>query len=107
MTRTPYSCAPYGIDQYRNFWGNYYKEYLKEHYIMVVQDVRGRWMSEGTFTDVRPYNEHHTTATEIDEATDTYDTIDWLVNNISGNNGRVGIFGISYPGFYSTMGALS
>lgn len=107
MTRTPYSCAPYGADQYRNFWGNYYKEYLKEHYIMVVQDVRGRWMSEGSFTDVRPYNEHHTTATEIDESTDTYDTIDWLVNNISGNNGRVGIFGISYPGFYSTMGALS
>lgn len=107
LTRTPYSCAPYGTEQYKNYWANYYNQYLKAGYIMVVQDVRGRWMSEGTFTDVRPYNPNKKTNTDIDEASDTYDTIDWLVNNISSSNGRVGIFGISYPGFYSTMGALS
>lgn len=107
LTRTPYSCAPYGTEQYKNYWANFYNAYLKAGYIMVVQDVRGRWMSEGTFTDVRPYNPAKKANTDIDEASDTYDTIDWLVNNISSSNGKVGIFGISYPGFYSTMGALS
>ncbi|MFT4032970.1 MAG: CocE/NonD family hydrolase [Siphonobacter sp.] len=107
MTRTPYTCAPYGSNAYRPFYSNHYKEYLKEGYIMVIQDVRGRWMSEGTFEDVRPYNPDKKTKTEVDEATDTYDTIDWLVKNLPNNNERVGVFGISYPGFYSTMAALS
>ena len=106
MTRTPYSCAPYGENAFRNFWKNHYKEYLKEHYIMVIQDVRGRWMSEGSFVDVRPYNTNKKNNTDIDEASDTYDTIDWLVKNLENNNGNVGVFGISYPGFYSTMAAL-
>lgn len=106
MSRTPYSCAPYGDNAYRNFYTNHYKEYLKEGYIMVVQDVRGRWMSEGVFEDVRPYRTDKK-AKEFDEASDTYDTIDWLIKNLPNNNGNVGVFGISYPGFYSTMAALS
>jgi uncharacterized protein len=107
LTRTPYSCAPYGKDKYKAYWETYYKEYLREKYIMVVQDVRGRWMSEGEFVDVRPFNPNKKTSKDIDEASDTYDAIDWMVKNVSGNNGNVGVFGISYPGFYSTMAALS
>lgn len=79
---------------------------MKENYIYVQQDVRGRWMSEGIFEDIRPFNPHKK-GTETDEASDTYDTIDWLVKNLQNNNGNVGVFGISYPGFYSTMAALS
>jgi putative CocE/NonD family hydrolase len=74
---------------------------------MVIQDVRGRWMSEGEFMDVRPFNPDKKKATDIDEASDTYDAIDWLIKNIPGNNGKVGVFGVSYPGFYATMAALS
>jgi putative CocE/NonD family hydrolase len=107
MSRTPYSCAPYGESEFRGFWRNRWFEYLKEGYIMVVQDVRGRWMSEGTFVDVRPFNPDKKGKKDIDEASDTYDTIDWLVKNLQGNNGKVGVFGVSYPGFYSTMAALS
>lgn len=106
ITRTPYSCAPYGEGKWPAFWNGYKKNYFKEGYIMVVQDVRGRWMSEGTFEDVRPFNANKK-GTEIDEASDTYDAIDWLVKNVPGNNGNVGVFGISYPGFYSTMAAAS
>lgn len=107
MTRTPYTSAPYGEKNYRAFYTNHYKEYLKEGYIMVIQDVRGKWMSEGEFVDVRPFNKNKKTTTDIDEASDTYDTIDWLVKNIDNNNDNVGVFGISYPGFYSTEAALS
>lgn len=106
MRRTPYSCAPYGEDKWPAYWNNHYRYYLREGYILVVQDVRGRWMSEGEFEDVRPFNTNKT-GTQIDEASDTYDAIDWLVKNLPNNNGRVGVFGISYPGFYSTMAALS
>ncbi len=106
MKRTPYSCAPYGAANWNKYWSSYQKEYFKEGYIMVTQDVRGRWMSEGTFMDVRPFNPNKT-GKEIDEASDTYDAIDWLVKNVPNNNGNVGVFGISYPGFYSTMAAAS
>ncbi len=106
ITRTPYSCSPYGEDKYSAFWNNYKKEYLKEGYIMVTQDVRGRWMSEGTFEDVRPFIANKN-RNQTDEASDSYDTIDWLIKNIQNNNGNVGVFGISYPGFYSTMAAAS
>ncbi|HEY1872583.1 MAG TPA: CocE/NonD family hydrolase, partial [Chitinophagaceae bacterium] len=85
----------------------HWRYYARENYIIVIQDVRGRWMSEGEFVDIRPFNPDKKTNTDIDEASDTYDTIDWLVKNISNNNGNVGVFGISYPGFYSTMAALS
>ena len=104
--RTPYSCAPYGENTWEAFWNNHLRYYLREGYIMVKQDVRGRWMSEGEFVDVRPFNPNKK-GNEFDEASDTYDAIDWLVKNLPHNNNRVGVFGISYPGFYSTMAALS
>ena len=107
ITRTPYSCAPYGENKFATFWKSTKKMFFAENYIYVQQDVRGRWMSEGTFVDVRPYNPNKKLNTDIDEASDTYDAIDWLVKNIPGNNGKVGVYGISYPGFYSTMAALS
>ena len=106
MVRTPYSCAPYGKEFSPRLWGGHWKYYARENYIIVVQDVRGRWMSEGEFADVRPFNKNKS-GTETDEASDTYDAIDWLVKNIGNNNGNVGIFGISYPGFYATMAAAS
>ena len=107
LTRTPYSCAPYGETKFAAFWYNPRKIFLKENYIYVVQDVRGRWMSEGTFMDVRPYNTNKKSNTDIDESTDAFDTIDWLTKNIENNNNKVGVFGTSYPGFYATMSALS
>lgn len=108
MTRTPYSCAPYGEANFsQNLWLRHWRYYARENYIFVVQDVRGRWMSEGDFIDIRPFNPDKKTNKDIDEASDTYDTIDWLIKNIGNNNGKVGVFGISYPGFYSTMAALS
>ena len=91
MTRTPYSCEPYGENNWINYADSYQKEYLRQGYIMVTQDVRGRWMSEGAFKDVRPFNADKK-GKEIDEASDTYDAIDWLVKNIPGKNGKVGVF---------------
>ena len=105
MTRTPYSCAPYGEDTLRDFWSTYEKAYVDENYILVVQDVRGRWMSEGKYMDLRPCMAAKKAANYVDETTDSYDTIDWLVKNIPHNNGKVGIYGTSYPGFYAIMAA--
>lgn len=107
MTRTPYSCAPYGEDKFSGVWGTYRLSYLKEKYIIVTQDVRGRYMSEGDFVDVRPFNKNKKTKKEVDEASDTYDAIDWMLKNIPGNSGNVGVVGTSYPGFYATEAALS
>ncbi len=106
MERTPYNCAPYGAGSYRDFWSDYNRYYLREGYIMVVQDVRGRWMSEGKFADVRPFIKNKKPG-DFDESTDAYDAIDWLVKNIPGNNGKVGVYGTSYPGFYAGMAAAS
>lgn len=105
ITRTPYSCAPYGETKFKNFWSRYSKEYLLQNYIVVIQDVRGCYMSEGEFEDIRPYKPLKKKK-ETDEASDTYDAIDWLVKNVPNNNGNVGVSGISYPGFYSSMAAL-
>ena len=101
MERTPYSAAPYGVDNYPNTIGPN-KSLMKEQYIFVVQDVRGRYMSEGINLEVTPYIAHKKSNADVDESSDTYDTIDWLIKNIKHNNGRVGIAGISYPGFYAT-----
>jgi len=107
FNRTPYSCFPYGEDKFSGrLYGTYWLNYMKEGYIIAVQDVRGKFMSEGDFVDVRPFNPNKK-FNEFDEASDTYDAIEWMINNIPGNNKRVGVFGISYPGFYSTMAALS
>ena len=109
MVRTPYSVAPYGTTFSTRLHAPHWANYLREGYILVLQDVRGCYMSEGQFMDVRPLSKPTSKAkkTNSDEPSDTYDAIDWCIQNIKNNNGRVGIFGISYPGFYSTMGALS
>jgi putative CocE/NonD family hydrolase len=107
ITRTPYSCAPYGEKNFPPLWYSYRMAYLRENYIIVTQDVRGRYMSEGEFMDVRPFNKDKKTVKDIDEASDTYDAIDWLIKNVENNNEKVGVFGTSYPGFYSTEAALS
>lgn len=106
LTRTPYTCRPYGEENYAAIWRTYKMEYAREGYIFVTQDVRGKWMSEGKFVDVRPFNPAKK-GIETDEASDTYDTVDWLIKNLEGSNGSVGVFGVSYPGFYSTMAAAS
>lgn len=107
VNRTPYSCSPYGEDKFNpRLYASYWLNYLKEGYIIAIQDVRGKYMSEGDFVDVRPFNPNKK-AKEFDEASDTYDAIEWMINNLPGNNKRVGSFGISYPGFYATMTALS
>ena len=104
--RTPYSCAPYGKNKFSRY-AKIYKHFTNENYIIVLQDVRGRFMSEGKFVDMRPFIPEKKDSTDIDEASDTYDTVEWLINNIPHNNGRVGVWGISYPGFYAAMAAMS
>lgn len=101
LMRTPYSVGPYGPDRYRDSLAPIV-DYEKEGFIFVFQDVRGRWMSEGDFVNMRPCQD----GAGIDEATDTYDSIEWLLKNVQGNNGRVGMWGISYPGFYAAYGAI-
>ena len=101
--RTPYGTGPYGEGQFPgSFEKGYMRSYVDRGYIIVQQDVRGRYMSEGEFMHVRPAG-----FGSVDETTDSYDTVDWLVKNIPGNNGRVGFAGCSYPGFYALMGGLS
>ena len=104
LDRTCYSVAPYGPDAYKTTVGPT-KLFQDEGYIVVYQDVRGRWMSEGEFEDVRPYIPDKT-GKQFDETSDTYDTVDWLIKNIPNNNGRVGVWGISYPGFYTSMAGI-
>ncbi len=108
MHRSPYSCEPYGEGFDRHFRMNF-KNYIDARYIIVFQDVRGRYKSEGTFVQVRPLNKNKKGKRDkknIDEATDTYDTLEWLVNNTH-NNGNAGTWGVSYDGFYATMTASS
>ncbi|MEE2936103.1 MAG: CocE/NonD family hydrolase [Planctomycetota bacterium] len=104
MVRTPYGSGPYGADQYRTRLGPS-TEFEKEGFIFVFQDVRGRNLSEGKFVNMRPHREQKS-GTDFDESTDTYDTIQWLLDNVAHNNGRVGLWGISYPGFYSSAGCI-
>jgi len=106
LNRTPYDIEPGGKESY-NFFMQLYSRYTDDDYIMVYQDVRGKYMSEGEFEDIRPIIAEKKSNKDIDESTDTWDTVDWLVKNIKNNNGNVGIFGISYPGFYSTMGLIN
>jgi uncharacterized protein len=106
LNRTPYNIEPGGPNSF-NFFMQIYGRYASEEYIMVFQDVRGKYMSEGSFEDIRPFIPVKKSEKDIDETTDTWDTVDWLIKNIKNNNGKVGIFGISYPGFYSTMGIIN
>ncbi len=104
LTRTPYTVTPYGPEQYKTSLGPslFFQE---EKYIFVYQDVRGKFMSEGEWVEVRPHRKTKS-ANEIDESSDAYDTIEWLLKNVPNNNGRVGMWGISYPGFYTSMGVI-
>ena len=105
LSRTPYSVAPYGSDQYRSGVGPS-PLFAAEGYIFVYQDVRGRWMSEGAFDDMRPHLTRKAGPKDIDESTDTYDTIEWLLTHVDNHTGRVGMWGISYPGFYTAAGMI-
>jgi uncharacterized protein len=105
LNRTTYSVGPYGPDSFKPAIGPSV-QMAQEGYIFVYQDVRGRWMSEGEFVDARPYNPGKKGTAAVDESSDTYDTIEWLLKNISNHNGRVGMWGISYPGFYVSMGII-
>ncbi len=98
ITRTPYNIAPYGVDRYKDALGPS-ESFQKEGFIFVYQDARGRYMSEGEFQQVRPFNPSKGPK-DVDESTDTYDTIDWLLKNIPNNNGRAGMVGVSQPGFH-------
>ncbi|MCA1741027.1 MAG: CocE/NonD family hydrolase [Bacteroidales bacterium] len=105
IMRTPYNSEPSGPDNF-NYFVQLYSRYIDEGYIMVFQDVRGKYMSEGVFEDIRPYIPEKKSRLDTDETTDTWDTVDWLIKNVPNNNGRAGIFGTSYPGFYATMGII-
>jgi putative CocE/NonD family hydrolase len=105
MNRTPYSVAPYGPDTYRDSLGPS-SLFSDEKYIFVYQDVRGRYMSEGSFKWMTPYKPKKAGPSDADESTDTYDTIDWLIKNIPNNNGRVGMWGISFPGHYTAQAII-
>jgi uncharacterized protein len=104
LTRTPYGLKPYGADNYTNVSGSF-ETLAKDTFILVSQDVRGRFGSEGKFVHVRPFQPHKGPK-DADENSDAWDTIDWLVNRVPGNNGKVGMFGISYAGFYTSMGTI-
>jgi len=104
LTRTPYALKPYGADNYTDPSGSF-ATLAKDRFILVTQDVRGRFGSEGEYVHVRPFNPKKGPK-DTDENSDAWDTIDWLVKNTPNNNGKVGIFGISYPGFYTAMGMI-
>jgi uncharacterized protein len=105
LNRTPYSVAPYGADSYLRTLGPS-EEFQKAGYIFVYQDVRGRYMSEGKFVEMRPEVDNPNSNRDADESTDAYDTIDWLLKHVPNNNGKAGIWGISYPGFYTAAGMI-
>jgi len=97
--------GPYGVDQYPKRLGPS-DEFEKAAYIFVYQDVRGRYMSEGTFVEMRPHIDEKKSSKDVDDSSDTYDTIEYLLKHVPNNNGRVGIWGISYPGFYTSASII-
>lgn len=104
LMRTPYSVGPYGADAYPKWLGPT-EEFEQRNYIFVFQDVRGCFMSEGEFVNMRPHVPDKS-GNQIDESSDTFDTIEWLINNMDGHNGKVGMWGVSYPGFYCSAGMI-
>ncbi len=106
LTRTPYSCRPYGADQYRDSFGGS-SRFVSSNYIFAYQDVRGKYLSEGEFVNVRPQISILNPKAKIDESTDTYDTVEYLIKNVPSNNQRVGVWGISYPGFYAGAATIN
>ncbi len=107
FNRTPYNVAPYGAEMGFSFRRGLFPAFLREGYIFVFQDVRGRFMSEGNFRHMPPFIDNKKSKTDVDEGSDAYDTIDWLIKNINNNNGKVGMWGISYPGYYTSCAAIN
>ena len=105
IDRTPYSVGPYGVDLYRTQLGPS-PDFDKAGYIFVFQDVRGRYMSEGQFIEMRPHIDNKKSKQDVDDSSDLYDTIDWLLKNVPNNNGNAGIWGISYPGFFTSASII-
>ncbi len=105
MQRTPYSIRPYGERMRSRLSTN--EQLEKDKYIFVFQDVRGKFMSEGEFVNMRPVLSQYKNKKDVDETTDTWDTVEWLITNIDNNNGKAGIYGVSYPGFYAVMGSIN
>jgi putative CocE/NonD family hydrolase len=105
INRTPYDVGPYGEDQYRKRLGPS-PEFDKAGYIFVNQDVRGRFMSEGAFVEMRPHIDNKKSKQDVDDSSDLYDTIEWLLKNVPNNNGSAGIWGISYPGFFTSASII-
>src|SRR6185369_10725156 len=104
LQRTPYNVAPYGVDKYRTSVGPS-EHFAREKFIFAYQDVRGRFMSEGDYTIIRPHKPAKGPK-DTDESTDCYDSVEWLIKNLPGNTGKVGMWGVSQPGFYAAAGMI-
>ena len=105
IERTPYSVSPYGVDHYRSQLGPS-PDFDRAGYIFVFQDARGRYMSEGKFVEMVSHIDVKKTKEDVDDSSDLYDTIDWLLKNVPNNNGRAGLWGISYGGFYTAASMI-
>jgi hypothetical protein len=106
MVRTPYGCGPYGVDRDGMRQLAPSEEFMKAGYVFVCQDVRGRNMSEGVFIEMTPHQPGKKAPTDVDESSDTHDSVQWLIDHVPGNNGRVGLWGVSYPGFYTSASII-
>lgn len=105
LNRTPYGIGPYGTENFPTALRPS-EHFAKAGYIFVFQDVRGKNMSEGNFVNMTPHVANKKKKTDIDESSDTYDCIEWILKNVKHHNGRVGQWGISYPGFYTSAGMI-
>jgi putative CocE/NonD family hydrolase len=106
IKRTPYSVGPYGADKYAKRLAPD-KIFEQEGFIFVQQDVRGQFRSEGKYINMRPQDAYKRGKKAVDDATDTYDTVEWLVNHIPNNNGKAGMWGVSYPGYYTSVASIN
>ncbi len=106
IKRTPYSVSPYGVDKYSKSLSPSNK-FEQDGFIFVQQDVRGQFRSEGQYVNMRPQNAYKKGKNAVDDATDSYDTIEWLINNIPNNNGKAGMWGVSYPGYYTSVASIN
>ena len=107
LFRTPYNIAPYGTEMGFSPRRGLSAAFIREKFIFVFQDVRGRFMSEGIFRHMTPFIDNKKTDKDVDESSDTYDTIEWLIKNLNNHNNRAGMWGISYPGFYTSYAAIN
>ena len=107
FNRTPYNIAPYGAELKFNFRRGLSRAFLREGYIFVFQDVRGRFMSEGVFRHMTPFIDEKKSDLDVDEGSDAFDTMDWLIKNLKNHNQRIGMWGISYPGYYTACAAIN